>query len=105
MKRVLDFLMNNKYFIIVFSVFVFGLKLVSDKYTLPGQYQPILATLKAIFLVVFITCFTHMLLVFVFALVRSKKSEPWWESRENNRKDPEENIFLKVFSEGLLVSI
>jgi hypothetical protein len=105
MKRVLDFIMNNKYFIIVFSVVVFGFKLVFDKYELPGQYLPVLATLEAVFLIVLITCLVHVLSFFVFALVSGKKPEPWWDNLENNRKSSKENIFSKAFSQGLIVSI
>lgn len=98
-------MINNKYFIIVFSVLVFGLKLMSDKYELPGGYLPVLTTLKTIFLVLFIACMVHVLSFFVFALVSKGKSEPWWEKQENNRKDPEENLFLKGYVQSLVVSI
>jgi hypothetical protein len=105
MKRVLDFMVNNKYFIIVFSVLVFGLKLVSDKYDLPGGYLPILTTLKTIFLVLFITCMVHVLSFFVFALVSKGKPAPWWEKQGKNRKDPEENLLFKTYFQSLVVSI
>ena len=98
-------MVNNKYFIIVFSVLVFTLKLVSDKYDLPAQYLPILTTLETIFLLVFIACMLHVLSFFVFVLVSRDKPEPWWENQENNRKDPEENLFLKTYVQSLVVSI
>jgi hypothetical protein len=104
MKRVLDFLMNNKYFIIAFSALVFGLKFVFDKYNLPARYLPVLAILETVFQLVFITCLVHVFSVFVLAFVLKNKSEPWWE-KETDRNDPDKNRWLMAFSDGLLVSL
>jgi uncharacterized protein YacL len=105
MRRVLDFMMNNKYFIIVFAVVVFGFKLLLDNYNWPNNYLPIFTTLRTVFLTVFVTSIVHVISFFVFALVTRNKSEHWWEHLENRSKAVKKVDLLKTYTQGLIVSI
>jgi hypothetical protein len=105
MKRVTSLMMNNNYFILAFAVVVFGLKLILDDYEIPGKYVPVFAGLKTVFLIVFIACFLYVLSFFVFVLVTKNKANHGWENLENREKEDKREKLLKIYMQGLLISI
>ncbi|HEX8333109.1 MAG TPA: hypothetical protein VF622_10825 [Segetibacter sp.] len=105
MKRVLDLMMTNKYFIFAFTLIVFGTKLLLDKYDIIKKYHSVFDLLKAALLIVAIACFLHILSVFAFAFLSKNKSEPWWEKLENKAKEQRKNNRLELYFQGLTTSI
>jgi hypothetical protein len=97
--------MNNKYFIIVFAVIVFGLKLLLTNYDMPDKYKPFWAALKTVFLIVFITSVVYVLSFFVVALVTKDKSKYWWENLERKRNDTGKQNLRNIYIQLLVVFI
>ncbi len=103
MKRLLDFMMNNKFFLIVFAIVVFGLKFFLGNYAIPDKFLPLISILKKVFLIVFIFSVLYVLVFFVLALASGKKSEHWWDSLDGKKTD--NSGLLKLYVQALMVAI
>ncbi len=102
MKKALNIMMNNKYFLLIFCCLCFFLKFLFDQYGIPQTLSLGIPVVKMAFWITLGICASHFILLLILSLVWKNKKEEWWEAKEDHKSS---NKIVDFLFKSLVISI